>query len=190
MRPAKSVFRPRPEFDARLRIVLAVALDKAGAQRLDDHRGRFVKTLAALVHRPAKRRELAPRETTAQPQTQFSFAQQIQHRRLLGDAQRVVPRHDHRRGAEPDFRAGRREIGHQLQIVRAKRIIEEMMLGRPQHVEARTRRQPRQPDFLVPNPIVADVVPAIAGEHHHHADIHDFPPGLAQATECFTRPRE
>ena len=170
------VFGTRPEFDPRLRVILAVPLDKAGAQCLDDHRGGFIKALARLVHCAAKRRELAPRQTAPQTQPQFSFAQQIEDRRLLGDAQRVVPRHDHRRGAEPDARAYPGEIGHQLQIVGAERVIEKMMLGRPQRVKAGIGGEPCQPDFLVPHLIVADVLPAIAGEHHHHADIHGLPP--------------
>ena len=130
------VFGARSDFDPRLFVIFAVAFDKAGAQRLDDHRGGFVEALAGLVHRSAKRRELAPSEAASQPQPQPPFAQQVQHRRLLGDAQRVMPRHNNRRGAQSHARASRREISHQLQIVGAEGIIEEMMLGRPQHVEA------------------------------------------------------
>ena len=166
------VFRPRPELDPRLLVVLAAAFDKAGAQRLDDHRRGLVEALARLVHRPAKRRELAAREAPPEPETQPPLAQQIEHRRLLRHPQGVVPWHDHRRGAEPHTRASRRQVGHQLQIVGAERIIEEMVLGRPQHVEARVGGEPRQPDLLVPHLVVADALPAIAGEHHHHADIH------------------
>src|SRR5437667_9354775 len=37
---------PGPDLDARLLIELAVALDKAGLQRVDDHRRRLVEALA------------------------------------------------------------------------------------------------------------------------------------------------
>ena len=37
---------------------------------------------------------------------------------------------------------------------------------------AELRRDPRQPDLLVPDALVGAVLPAVAGEHHHHADVH------------------
>src|SRR5690349_24638943 len=47
-----------------------------------------------------------------------------------------------------------------------------MVLGGPQAVEAEIGGEPRQPDLLVPHLRVRAVLPAVAGEHHHHADIH------------------
>src|SRR5712672_724892 len=46
-----------------------------------------------------------------------------------------------------------------------------MMLGRPQAVEAEIGGESRQPDLLIPHPRIGAVLPAVAGEHHHHADI-------------------
>src|SRR3954469_21487379 len=46
------------------------------------------------------------------------------------------------------------------------------MFGRPQTVEAEISGEPRKPDFLVPHTLVGTVVPAIAVEPHHHADVH------------------
>ena len=43
----------------------------------------------------------------------------------------VVPGQDDRRGANIDIGAERGQIGHQLQIVRHKRIVIEVVLGRP-----------------------------------------------------------
>ena len=168
----ETVFRPRPDLDARLLVVFAVALHHAGAQRAHDHRRRLVEALARFVHRAAERRELAPRQAAAETKPQPPLAQMIEHRRLFGDAQRIVPRQDHRRRAEIDVRAHAGQIRHELQVVGAERVVEEVVLGRPQHVEPEVRRQPRQAQFLVPNLVVADVLPAIRGEDHHHADIH------------------
>src|SRR5271165_3101081 len=47
-----------------------------------------------------------------------------------------------------------------------------MMLGRPQHIEAEPRRPARQAEIFVPDLIVANILPAVAGEDHHQADIH------------------
>ena len=60
-----------------------------------------------------------------------------------------------------------------------------MVLGRPQRVKARIGGEPRQPDLLVPHLIVADVLPAIAGEDHHQADIHGLPPHCSRWVQVF-----
>ena len=183
------IFRPRPDLDARLLVELAVSFNKAGAQRLHDHRRRLVEALARLVHAEPEGGELAPRKPTPETETKAAFAQQVEHRRLFGDAQRVVPRQDHGCGPHIDVRTQCRQIGHQLQIVGHERIVVEVMLGRPQAVEPEIGGEPREANLLVPDARVGAVVPAIAGEHHHHADIHGPPPAGSSAGECFTRPR-
>src|SRR5215510_14862286 len=47
-----------------------------------------------------------------------------------------------------------------------------MMLGRPEHVEAKIGGKPSQTDLLLPYLVIWTVVPAVAGEHHHHPDVH------------------
>ena len=66
----------------------------------------------------------------------------------------------------------RRQVGHQLDVVGHEGVVVEMVLGRPQAVEARVGGEAREPDLLVPDAVVRAVVPAVAGEHHHHADVH------------------
>src|SRR5689334_2897572 len=51
-----------------------------------------------------------------------------------------------------------------------------MVLGRPEAVEAAVGGDARQPEFLLPDLAVLDVVPAIAAEQQHHADIHGVAP--------------
>ncbi len=125
----ETVFRPRTNLDARLLVVPAVALHEPGAQRIHDHRRRLIEALAQFVHRAAERRELPPRQAAAETKPQPSLAQMIEHHGLLRDAQRIVPGQDHRRCAEPDVRADAGEIRHELQIVGAERVVEEVVLG-------------------------------------------------------------
>ncbi len=71
-----------------------------------------------------------------------------------------------------DIRAGRREVGHELQVVRAERVIVEVVLHGPQHVEAEVGGQPGEPEFLVPDLLVGHVAPSVAGEYHLQANVH------------------
>ena len=167
------VLRPRPDLDARLLVILAVAFHEAGLERVDDHGRGLVEAAAQFVHAQAEGRELAPRQAAAQAEPQPALAQHVEHGGVLGDAQRIVPGQDHRRRADVDVRAERREMRHQREVVGHERVVVEVMLGRPQAVEAEIGGEPRQPDLLVPHAIVGAVVPAVAGEHHHHADIHE-----------------
>src|SRR5205823_9934719 len=67
-----------------------------------------------------------------------------------------------------------------------------MVLSRPQAVEPQIGGEPSQPDLLVPYASVRTVLPAIAGEHHHHADIHRAllrSLCLARSENAFTGPR-
>jgi hypothetical protein len=51
-----------------------------------------------------------------------------------------------------------------------------MMLGRTQAVEAKIGGKPREADFLVLYARVGAVLPAVAGEHHHHhPNVHHLP---------------
>jgi hypothetical protein len=66
----------------------------------------------------------------------------VEDRRLLGDTQRVVPRQDDRGGAQVDVGTQRRQIRHQLDVVRHERVVVEMVLGRPEAVEAEIGSEP------------------------------------------------
>src|ERR1700745_1491061 len=116
------MLRPRADLYAWLLVELTVAFDEPGLERVDDHRRRFVEALSRLVHAEAEGGELPPRAAAAESQAQPTLAQQVEHRRLLRDAQRIVPGDDHRGGAQVDARAGRCQIRHQLEIVGTERI--------------------------------------------------------------------
>jgi hypothetical protein len=84
--PVEAVFRARSQLDPRLLVIGTVGLDPAGAQCIDDHRGRFVEPAAALVHRAAERSKFAPRQPPAKPEPQPAVGKKVEHRRLLGHA--------------------------------------------------------------------------------------------------------
>jgi hypothetical protein len=100
------------------------------------------------------------------------LAQQVQHRDLLGHSERIVPRHDHCGRPKMHTRVQPGKIGHELQIVWTEGIVEEMMLRRPQHVKAALNGQTGQLEFLTPHLLIPDVLPAVAGEQHHHAHVY------------------
>ena len=168
----EGILRARAQFRARLLVERPVALDEAGPEGLDDHRRRLVEALARLVHAEAERGELAPRQAPPQAEAQAALAQHVEHGGILGDAERIVPRQDDGGGAQVDIGTERRQVGHQLKIVGHERVIVEMVLRRPEAVEAQIGGEPGQPDLLVPHAGVGAVVPAVAGEHHHHANVH------------------
>jgi hypothetical protein len=166
------MLRTRPELGTGLLVELAVTLDKSGLQRIDDHRSRLIEALSGLVHAQAKGGEFPPRQAAAKAEAEPALAQHVEHGRILGDAQRIVPRQDDSRGAQIDVRAERGQIRHQLDVVGHERVVVEVVLGRPQAVEPQVSGEPRQPDLLVPYSYIGAAVPTVAGEHHHHADIH------------------
>src|SRR5262249_50632723 len=77
--PVKGILRPRPDFDARLLVERAVALDEAGVQRVHDHRRRFVEALARLVHAEVEGGELAPRQAAPETKAEPPLAQHVEH---------------------------------------------------------------------------------------------------------------
>jgi len=91
---------------------------------------------------------------------------------LLDHAQGIVPGEDHGRGAEPHLRARGRQVGHELEVVRAERVVVEVVLHGPQHVEAEVGGLPREPELLVPDLAIGDAAPSVAGKYHLHTDVH------------------
>jgi hypothetical protein len=60
-------------------------------------------------------------------------------------------------------------VSCQLQIVGAERVVVEVVLDRPQHVEAGLVGESREPDLLVLRLIVGHAVSAVSGQHHPNA---------------------
>src|ERR1019366_8144418 len=91
--------------------------------------------------------------------------------------------------ADADRRTNGGQVGHQLKVVRTKRRIVEVMLDGPQHIETQIGGEARQAQFLIPDLLVGYVRPAIAGEHHLQADIHDVLRILLMPMISRSRPR-
>ncbi len=64
---------------------------------------------------------------------------------------RVVPGEDDGGGAEVDVGAHCGQVGHQLQVVGAEGVVVEVVLDRPQDVEAGVGGDAGERDFLVPD---------------------------------------
>ena len=139
------MLRTRANFDAWLFVVGAVSFHEAGFQGIDDHRCRLVEAPARFVHAETERGELAAGEPAAHTKAKAALAQIVQHRRLFSDAQRIVPRQDHGGGAEIDVRTDARQIGHELDVVGYKRVVVEVVFGRPEAVEPQIGGKPREP---------------------------------------------
>jgi len=127
---------------------------------------------ASTSHRAAEGGELAARQAAPDAEAEAAVADMVEDRDLLGDAQRIVPQQDHRRGPEIGMAGDAGQVAHQLQVIGAERVVVEMVLDRPQHIETEFVGKPRQAQFLVPHLPIADAIPAIAGEDHLNPDIH------------------
>ena len=180
--PVEGVLRARTDLDARLLVVRPVAFDEAGLQGVDDHRRRLIEAPARFVHAETEGGELAAGEAAAHAEPEPALGEIVQHRGLFGDPQRIVPGQDHGGRAEIDIRTDGRHVGHELDVVRHERVVVEVVFGRPQAVEAQIGGSAGQPDLLVPHPGVGAILPAVAGENHHHADIHGGSPFLVHVS--------
>ena len=174
--PVEGVLRPRSDFGSGLLVKLPVALDESGLQGIDDHGRGLVETLPRFVHADAESLELPARQAASEPQAQAAAAQQVQHRGVLGDPQRVVPGKDHRGRSHVNVGMLGRHVGHQLYVVRYEGVIVEMVLRRPEALEALVSRDLGQAQFFFPHQAVRPFIPAVAGEDHHHSDIHPITP--------------
>jgi len=126
---------------------------------------------------PSEGLELPPGEAATHAEAETAPAQVVEDGHLLGDAQGIVPGQDHGGGTEADIRALRGQVRHELKVVRAERVVVEVVLHGPQHVEAEVGGQSREPQLLVPGLLIGHIAPPVAGEGHLQADVHRILPG-------------
>ena len=128
--------RPRPDRHARDLEELALVLEHFVAQRLDHDLRRLGEARPRLAHRDAEAFVLGRGGAAPEAEQAAPAAHDVEQRDLLGDPHRVVPRqHDHR-GAELDALGAAGEVGQQLGRRRRHGVAGEVMLQRPQRVEA------------------------------------------------------
>ena len=70
------------------------------------------------------------------PKRNRPLGQVVEQGDALGDAQRLVPRHDHRGRADVDVRRAAGDVGQPLGVVGAERVVVEVVLDGPHDVEA------------------------------------------------------
>jgi hypothetical protein len=119
-------------------------------QRLLDDLDALGETLLGLVHVEVELPELAPAGAAPDADERRPPAQDVlQHRHVLGHPQRVVPGQDDDHGADVDAARGAGEVAQQLDRVRDHRVRADVVLHRPQRVEAQVFELERRLDLLV-----------------------------------------
>src|SRR5262249_16380386 len=149
--------RPRADLRPRLAIERSVPFHEAGAEATHDHLRGLVESLSRFVHGAPEGLELAPGEAATDTEAEAAAAQVGEDGDLLSDAQGIVPGQDHRGGTEPDVGTFRGEVGHELEVVRAERVVVEVMLHGPEDIEAEVGGETREPELLVPDVVVRHV---------------------------------
>jgi len=87
----------------------------------------------------------------------------------------LVPRHDHRTGRERDAPRATREPGEERDVVGTRRIIGEVVLGRPEFVVAEFLGEQREP-HLVAHHVGVAAAALVVLKDQQDADVHDgFP---------------
>jgi len=128
-----------------------------------------------FLHGDAELAEFPPRQAAAEAQDQAALAECIQQRGLFRDAQRLdVPRQDDGAGGQQDKLGPRRDIGKVDEIIRAERIVFEMVLDDPDVIIAEFIRQHRLPDFLIIDLLITDALQAEARHDLDNPDFHDI----------------
>ena len=131
-------------------VVLAVEVAGAGRQELAQHLERLVEAVARLGLVDAEARVLAPPEpaTHAADDLAAGAEEGVEHVDVLGDPHRVVPgqHRDHR--AQVDPLGDARDVGQVLQRVGHHGVGREVVLDRPDGVEAGGVGDPRDVELL------------------------------------------
>src|SRR5208283_887991 len=128
--------RLRPDVAPRLLDIFAVVFAVAFLESLEQHLRRFDKALARFAERNAEPFELDSRKSPPQAKNHAPVRHVIDHRHLLGDAHRVMPRHDDHHRSKLYRLGAAGEVGQELQHVGAHRVVVEMMLDAPDGIES------------------------------------------------------
>ena len=100
-----------------------------------------------------------------------AVGQVVEERDLLRDAQGVVPGHDDRPGRELDAARAAGEPRQELQVVGAGGVVREVVLDRPELVEAELLAELRDPLLVADDLLVAELALVVL-EDEQQADVH------------------
>src|SRR6185369_112154 len=144
----------RPDLGRLTREPRAFAFEDAGVERAQHAVGRFVEASARRVHLDVEAEVFAAREAPAHSEDRAPAAQMVEHRELLGDAQRIVPRKNDRAGRKTDAARLGREPRQVLEIVGTRRVVAEVMLDDPHRMKPELLRLERHLGLLLPDDFV------------------------------------
>ena len=118
---------------------------------------------------------LDARQAAADAEDHAAARDVVEQRDLLGDAQRVVPRQHDDAGAEQDVRVLAGHVRQPLHRVGAHRVVVEVVLDRPQRLEAELDGEVAQPQLVLVHLVVAERVVRVL-EGGVVTDVHAFIP--------------
>jgi hypothetical protein len=168
---AEALERGGADLDRRLAVVLALMFHDPGLEALEQGLAVFDEQLAAVAHVEAKAVELDLTGAAAEAQDHASARKVIEHGDLLGDPHRVVPgqHHDHRAQSHVPGPAG--HVGQELHHVGTHRVVGEVMLDRPDRIEAQRLGHVGQRQLVQVDLAVAERPPGVL-EECSHSDMH------------------
>jgi hypothetical protein len=180
--------RSRTDFGARDLVPLGIGFDDAGLDAVHDDQRSFVEHFARVLQLDAKRAELTARSAATHAENETAFAQDVELQCRFDDAQRVVPRQDHRGGDELDLLRLGRHVAQHLERIGAGRVVGEVMLDRTDVVEAHRLGLDGELRFLHERLDVRSAVEILISEMQ--SDFHDpCPPCKTVATTLRVRRR-
>ena len=154
-----------------------------GSDRVDD----VVEVGVRLLDRDAEGRVLVRRHAAPDAEVQAATLEEdVEHRQLARQPDRVPPRRDHHRGPEVDSRRAPRPVREVLQRIGLHRIGGAVVLGGPDRVEAERLDELAQAQRLVHVDVVRDVgrTLVLAGHQprpvalvvprHHDSAVHEL----------------
>src|SRR5262245_54306378 len=143
----------------------------AALEALEDHLRRLDEELAAVLLADAEAVELDPPEPPADAEHDAAVRQVVEHRHLLRNAHRVVPRQHHDHRAELDALRARGVPGQELEHVGAHRVLGEVVLDAPERLEAERFGEIAEAELVAVDVAIGAPV-AHALEDHGHPDVH------------------
>ena len=118
-------------------VVRAVMVPAVAMERLEHQADRFLDDVAAVLEIAAQPLELVRPVARADAEPHAAVRENVDERRVLDDADRVVERQGDDGGADPDAAGLGREVGHVGEAVRHDAVAgREMVLGDPRRVVA------------------------------------------------------
>jgi len=146
-----------------------------GEEALDDVQ-RFVAAPEGLLGHDPEGRTLRLRGSRADCQIETALGQDVQHRDLFGNLQRMIQRQQQHEAAEAHPRGEPRKRRQAEHAARIPAVLGQMMFGQPDAVEAGFFREQRELDELVVDLRKGFGIVETGANCAGEADFHESPP--------------